>query len=53
MAHQHKFVIPVEWQNTNLQWLYKGDGSGAKPVWLGAFVTKLRCVCGEEVERNG
>lgn len=51
-THEHTFVIPVEWkQKPNSQ-----DGYGdvryidrQRPITT--IVTKLRCECGEEVER--
>ena len=52
MNHVHEFVIPVEWKNIGFDWIYKGDGSGPKPVFSGASVTKLACACGEEKDRG-
>lgn len=44
--HQHKFVIPVEWEN------YPAGGQGKRQWRDTSVVTRLRCECGEETERN-
>jgi hypothetical protein len=41
LEHHHKFVIPVEWATNSHDMGYG--------IWK--RVTKLRCECGEEIER--
>lgn len=43
-AHQHLFVIPVEYRH----WAAQGNLTGAISKTV---VTKLRCECGEEIDR--
>jgi hypothetical protein len=53
--HQHKFVIPVEWKFIPSEGHF--DGAHVHGSWedykapIGRVVTKLRCECGEEIER--
>lgn len=42
--HEHAFTIPVEWAEYGSIDAYGFPHTGAK-------VTKLRCACGEEIER--
>jgi hypothetical protein len=44
--HQHQFTIPVEWRYSgNPSNTYQSAAPDTKKV------TKLRCPCGEEIER--
>lgn len=53
--HEHQFTIPVEWK---LSYLKESWAAASSNAVLGVFtpydlsiVTKLRCTCGEEMER--
>jgi hypothetical protein len=45
---QHQFTIPVEWVNLGTD---AYNGTGYSFVTTGGKITKLRCVCGKEIER--
>jgi len=46
-THEHQFVIPVEWAEEPA-W---SDGQGLASYPARKKVTKLRCSCGEEIDR--
>lgn len=52
--HKHQFTIPVEWR---YQWAGKsgyydlGWDDDKSQLKVGRRVTKLRCACGEEINR--
>jgi hypothetical protein len=49
-GHAHRFVIPVESTSTVTQWAYHNNIAAAFVTV--ASVTKLRCECGEEIDRK-
>lgn len=46
--HEHQFSIPVEYKIFQNNWNTGGEYVNTP----GMAVTKLRCLCGEETERN-
>jgi hypothetical protein len=50
-VHEHVFSVPVEFENFNIGPAYDGNGH-VTLVARNTRVTKLRCVCGEEVDRE-
>lgn len=58
--HQHQHIIPVEWEyvyrthekivGTHCGEVLYGATSDSVPTLR--LVTKLRCVCGDEIDRN-
>ena len=49
-GHAHRFVIPVESTNTVTAWASRNGVPVASVI--STSVTKLRCECGEEIDRK-
>lgn len=48
--HAHRFVIPVESTTTTTKWFVHNGIAAASHTF--SSVTKLRCECGDEIDRK-